>query len=244
MQRKRRKGKSQVNVSFWSKGWNVSPSKLISLLFRSLLFRHKICTIIYHFLWEFYIVRDLVLRYVHVSLQMLLLIDTFSKKCKYVKYESWQSSRQRQEFLMLVYAGVRLATWSEVMRPQVARWQDGLIECKTVSYKVIWSRIETHSLLSWRWLQHLPSEVSYKPIKLGGVKPRNYSVPNTWIINVNSSCFFSAGRSPAGSGCLWPVSKNQLFVCCIRHCLRGLCFMCSSGGLLSLRIVTDARTMK
>jgi len=137
----------------------------MALNFRSLLFQHKLCTIIYNFLWESYIARDLVLHFVHVSLQMLLLMDAFSKKIKYVKYESWQRPRQRQEFLMLVYAGFRLATWSEVMNPQVARWQDAVIECKAVSYQVIWSRIKTHSLWSWRRLQHVPSEVSYKPIK-------------------------------------------------------------------------------
>jgi len=146
-----------------------------------------------------------------------------------------------------VYAGVRLATWCEVMSAYVARWQDGLTdwltECKAVSYKVIRSRIETHLLLSWRRLQHVPSEVSYNPIKLGGVKPLNYSLLSTWIINCNNSCFFSAGRSPADSGCLWPVSKNHIFTCCIRQCLRGLCFMWSSRGLLPLIFFTDTRTM-
>jgi hypothetical protein len=145
--------------------------------------------------------------------------------------------------LMLVYAGVRLAAWCEIVSPQVARRQDGRTVCKAISYKVIWSRIETHSLFFWRWLQHVPSELSYKPIKLGSVKPRNYSLLNTWIINCNSSCFFSTGPSPAGPGWLWPVSKNQLFTCCIRQCLRGLWFMWSSRGLLPLIFVTDTRTM-
>jgi hypothetical protein len=80
VQRKRCKGKSQVNVSVWSKGLKVSASKLMSLHFRSLLIQHKLRTIIYYFLWESYIATELVLHYVHVSLQMLLLIDAFSKK--------------------------------------------------------------------------------------------------------------------------------------------------------------------
>jgi hypothetical protein len=66
--------------------------------------------------------RDLVhyVHYVHVNLLILLLMDTFSQKCKYVRYESWQRTRQRQEFLVLVYTGFRLTTGCEVMSLLVA----------------------------------------------------------------------------------------------------------------------------
>ena len=201
------------------------------------------CIKSYHFLWEPYIARDIILHYVHVSLQILLLMDAFSKKNVSMSNtnldkdngkRSWCWCMQGLDFLL----GVK--SWAHKLHCDKTDW---LTECKIVSYKVIWSRIENHLPLSWRSLQHVPSEVSYKPIKLGGVKPRNYSLLSTWIINCNISCFFSAGRSPSGSGCLWPVSKNQIFTCCIRQCLRGLYFMWSSRGLLPLIFFTDIRTM-
>jgi hypothetical protein len=97
-------------------------------------------------------------------------------------------------------------------------------------------------------MQHEPTEASYKSTKLRGVKPtKSQSAQSQPCIaanlRINISCFFSAGCCPAGSGCLWPVSRNKLFICCIMQCHGVLCFMWQSSGRLSFRSVLYARTV-